>query len=191
MSWRAPVQTGGSTITAYDLRHIRGDAPSKADGSWNLTRRIWAGSGPLSYAISGLDEGTRHNVQVRAVNSAGEGPWSATATGTPTGMVILPGTPGNLTATGNGPTRVDLSWSAPSSDGGAPISGYRIEVSADQSFWSDLLANTGSASTSYSPHRLDGGEHETLPRLGHQPRRHGSGLQHRHRDNCGSKPMCH
>ena len=150
VSWRAPVQTGGSTITAYDLRHIRGDAPSKADGSWNLTRRIWAGSGPLSYAISGLDEGTRHNVQVRAVNSAGEGPWSATATGTPTGMVILPGTPGNLTATGNGPTRVDLSWSAPSSDGGAPISGYRIEVSADQSFWSDLLANTGSASTSYS-----------------------------------------
>ena len=84
VSWRAPVQTGGSAITAYDLRHIRGDATSKADGGWNLTRRIWAGSGPLSYAISGLDDGTGHDVQVRAVNSAGEGPWSATANGTPT-----------------------------------------------------------------------------------------------------------
>ena len=40
-----------------------------------------------------------------------------------------PGAPEGLTAVGNGQTRMDLSWGAPSSDGGAAITGYRIEVS--------------------------------------------------------------
>ena len=61
-----------------------------------------------------------------------------------------PGAPEGLTAAGNGQTRIDLSWSAPPSDGGAAITGYRIEVSEDRSIWTDLVANTGNASTSYS-----------------------------------------
>ena len=61
-----------------------------------------------------------------------------------------PGAPTGLTAAGNGLTRMDLSWSAPSSDGGAAITGYRIEVSEDGSAWTDLAADTGSAATSYS-----------------------------------------
>ena len=63
----------------------------------------------------------------------------------------LPGAPRNLTATANGQTQIDLSWSEPASDGGAAITGYRIEVSNDGSSWGDLAANTGSTSTSY-PH---------------------------------------
>ena len=52
---------------------------------------------------------------------------------------------------GNGPTRIDLSWSAPPSDGGAAITGYyRIEVSENGSTWTGLVANTGNAATSYS-----------------------------------------
>ena len=37
-----------------------------------------------------------------------------------------PGAPTGLTATANGPTQIDLSWSGPSDDGGAAITGYRI-----------------------------------------------------------------
>ena len=62
-----------------------------------------------------------------------------------------PGAPTNLTATASGQTRIDLSWRAPASDGGAAITGYRIEVSNDGSSWGNLVANTNSSATRY-PH---------------------------------------
>ena len=68
-----------------------------------------------------------------------------------------PGAPTGLTAAGNGPTRIDLSWSAPARDGGAAITGYRIEVSANDSDWSNLVVNTGSTATSYSHTGLTAG----------------------------------
>ena len=61
-----------------------------------------------------------------------------------------PGAPEGLTAVVNGQTRMDLLWSAPPSDGGAAITGYRIEVSENGSSWIDLVVNTRNAATSYS-----------------------------------------
>ena len=61
-----------------------------------------------------------------------------------------PGAPTGLTATADGQTEIDLSWTAPSEDGGADITGYKIEVSTDGSSWTVLVANTKSTSTSYS-----------------------------------------
>ena len=84
VAWRAPLQPGGAAVTAYDLRHIRGDASSKADSNWTVVRRVWSGAGALSYTLAGLTSSTRYDVQVRAVNAAGEGQWSPTVTGTPT-----------------------------------------------------------------------------------------------------------
>ena len=68
-----------------------------------------------------------------------------------------PGAPEGLTAAGNGQTRIDLSWTAPSDDGGADITGYKIEVSTNGSSWSDLEANTRSTSTKYSHSSLTAG----------------------------------
>ena len=64
--------------------------------------------------------------------------------------VTAPGAPTNLSATANGRNRIDLTWTAPSNDGGEAVGGYRIEVSPDGSSWSDRVANTGNASTTYS-----------------------------------------
>ena len=61
-----------------------------------------------------------------------------------------PGKPTSLTATADGQMEIDLSWTAPSDDGGADITGYKIEVSTNGSSWTDLVANTNSTSTSYS-----------------------------------------
>ena len=68
-----------------------------------------------------------------------------------------PGAPTGLTASANGPTQIDLSWSGPSDDGGAAITGYRIEVSADRSAWSDLVGDSGSTSTTHSHTGLTAG----------------------------------
>ena len=75
---------GGSTVTSYDLRHIRSDAPDRADANWTVVEDVWTpGSGPLSFELTGLTSGVQYDVQVRAVVGAANGPWSATSTGTP------------------------------------------------------------------------------------------------------------
>ena len=68
-----------------------------------------------------------------------------------------PGAPTGLTATADGQTRIDLSWTAPSDDGGATITGYKVEVSTNGSSWSNLVANTNSTSASYTHSGLTAG----------------------------------
>ena len=71
--------------------------------------------------------------------------------------VTTPGAPTGLSATANGQTQIDLSWSGPSDDGGAAVTGYRIEVSADRLAWSDLVGDSGSTSTTHSHTGLTAG----------------------------------
>ena len=81
--------------------------------------------------------------------------------------------------------QINLSWTAPSDDGGADITGYRIEVSEDGAAWSDLTADTGDYRYHSLPHRIECGNHASLPSLDHKLRRHWSGVEHCHR-NYGS-----
>ena len=70
----------------------------------------------------------------------------------------FPGKPTNLTATANGSTQIDLGWDAPD-PGTDPITGYRIEVWADAvTGWTDLVANTGNADTTYAHTGLSAGD---------------------------------
>ena len=148
LEWSAPSSDGGSPITAYDLRHIQASADETVDANWTVVEDVWTGSGALSYELTGLTADTQYDMQVRLVNSAGDGPWSATFTGATTDTT--PDAPTGLTATANGQTQIDLSWTAPSEDGGSTIAGYRIEVSEDGSSWGDLVGDTRSTTTSYS-----------------------------------------
>ena len=71
---------------------------------------------------------------------------------------IAPGAPTGLTATANGTTQIDLSWTAPASDGGADITGYKIEISSDGgNAWTTHLADTSDANTTYAHTGLAGG----------------------------------
>ena len=86
------------------------------------------------------------------------GSWQAEADGKALKIIVRgiakAGTslaPTGLTATAVGRDRIDLSWTAPTDDGGSVITGYRIESSADGSAgWTDLVADTGSDATIYS-----------------------------------------
>ena len=125
VSWRAPLQTGGATITSYDLRHIRSDAPNKADGNWRVVRRVWTGTGGLTHALHSLTGSVPYDVQVRAVNSAGDGPWSLTRTGTPVSPLVVPGSPIFVSAS-PGAGSLSVSWSAPPDDGGSTVTSYDL-----------------------------------------------------------------
>ena len=145
LSWSGPSDDGGGPITAYDLRHIETGAADKSDANWTVKEDVWTtGSGPLQYALTGLTGSTQYDLQVRAVNAAGESDWSATVTGT-TDPPVAPEAPTGLTArVVSGEARVVLSWTAPANTGGAPITGYKIESSPDgNTSWTEVDTTAG------------------------------------------------
>ena len=140
VSWTAPTNTGPA-IASYDLQYREGTSGAFTAGPQDVTG--------TSAAIASLMPGTSHQVQVRATNAEGDGDWSLSGTGQ-TGTSV-PGAPTGLMATANGNTRIDLSWTAPASDGGSAITGYRIEISPNgNSNWTTHLANTSGTGTTYS-----------------------------------------
>ena len=81
VTWSAPGFMRGSAITSYDLRYIPIGADETDDSNWKVIEGIWrTGGGELMAQVTGLAADVRYGVQVRAVNAAGPGTWSATAT---------------------------------------------------------------------------------------------------------------
>ena len=61
-----------------------------------------------------------------------------------------PNPPSGLVAVAISPTRVDLSWNAPTDDGGSLIIGYRIDVKIGSGSYVTLVQNTNSLVRAYS-----------------------------------------
>ncbi len=91
----------------------------------------------------------------RRWNSSGVSLTIGTAIDVKLISLTAPGAPTGLAATANGPSRIDLAWTAPATTGGSAITGYKIEVSPDGSSWSDLVADTASTATAYAHMGLD------------------------------------
>ena len=149
LAWTAPTDTGGAAITGYRI-----EVSSDAGSLWSDLVAD-TGSTDTTYEHTGLSAGTTRHYRVSAINSAGTGNPSNEDSAT---TATDPGPPTGLTATTNGATQIDLAWTAPTDDGGAAITGYRIEVSSDAgSLWSDLVADTGSTDTTYEHTGLSAG----------------------------------
>ena len=74
-----------------------------------------------------------------------------TGSGGVPGVINAPSAPISLTATASGTSRIDLSWNAPSYNGGRAITGYKIEISSDGgSIWTDHVVETRSTATTYA-----------------------------------------
>ena len=104
VAWKAPTVNQGTGVTSYDLRYIPTTADETDDDNWTIVENVWTSSpgGSLEHVIAGLVGNTQYDVQVRAVNSAGAGAWSETATGTPTLLATVCSTGGALATLSGG-----------------------------------------------------------------------------------------
>ncbi len=143
LAWTAPSDNGGSDITGYRIE-------ISPNGTSNWTDHVaHTNSTATSYSHTGLDPGTTRHYRVSAINGVGTG--EASDSDNATTSTTVPGKPTGLTATADGTGTIDLEWAAPSSTGGSPITGYKIEISPDgTSNWTELVANTNSTGTTYS-----------------------------------------
>ena len=91
IAWTAPAVNRGTGVTSYDLRYIPTTADETDNANWTVVEDVWTASPgrDLEHVLTGLVGNTRYDVQVRAVNSAGPGAWSETATGTPTVLATV------------------------------------------------------------------------------------------------------
>ncbi len=147
LSWTAPESTdAGATAASYQI-----EVSLDRGANWSVLVAD-TGSTATTYSHTGLVAGTTRHYRVSAVNSDGTGSASNTANATTAAPTTATGAPTALTATAVGQTQIDLSWTAPTptATGGAAAS-YKIEVSADEGTnWTDLVADTGNAATTYS-----------------------------------------
>jgi chitodextrinase len=108
LSWAAPATNGGAAVTSYTLK--RG------------ATTIYTGAG-TSFSDTGLSPATGYSYTVLATNSIGNGP---TASASATTSATVPTAPQSFSATAASSSSINLSWGAPSSNGGAAITTYTI-----------------------------------------------------------------
>ena len=176
LTWTAPASDGGSPITGYTVTGSPG-------GTCSTT-------GATTCTVSGLTNGTLYTFHVTATNAVGTGPESNAASATPQAAATVPGAPTNLAATA-GDTTVQLTWTAPTDDGGSPITGYTVTGSP---------GGTCSTTGATTLHRIGAHQRDPVyvPRHRHQCRRHRTAVQcgqrhaasGRHRARRADQPTC-
>ena len=165
LAWNAPSSDGGSAITGY--RVYRG---TTSGGETLLTTLGTA----TSYLDTSVLNGTTYYYQVSAINAVGEGPRSTERSATPLAPATAPGAPTLNSATaGNG--SVSLAWSAPASNGGSAITGYKLYRGTSSG--GETLLRARSATSRAGPTRRVQRHHLLLPGERRQRRRRGLALE--------------
>ena len=142
VTWTAPADNGAA-ISDYDVQYKLSSAAN--NDPW--TDASYDGTGP-STTITGLTNGQSYQVQVRAINTAGNSLWSDAASAIPTAQVpAKPAAP--VLTIGN--QQLGVTWTAPA-DNGAAISDYDVQYklssAANNDPWTDASYDgTGPSTT--------------------------------------------
>lgn len=114
----------------------------------------WVDSGTVAgpIVLTGLTNGAPVKVKVRGVNAIGDGGASATANATPR---TIPGAPTGVVAVSN-TASADVSWTPPTSDGGASITGYRATAYASTTSTTPIESCTSASTTCSIPGLTNG-----------------------------------
>ena len=107
-----------------------------------------------------LTNGTPYFFKIAATNNGESSAYYPTGTTTVTAMPMsataTPAAPSNLMAM-EGDTQVTLSWTAPSDDGGASITDYKVEYAENAGFTPSTKVSSSGTSTSYTVDGLTNG----------------------------------
>jgi hypothetical protein len=128
VSWTAPTSDGGAPVSGYQVQYSTTAGGSYIDAQGGCAPATTGSSTALTCTASGLTNGTTYYFKVAAINSAGPGSYTSPASVTPTAATV-PGAPATISAT-PGNAQAIVSWTAPTSDGGAAVSGYQVQYSS-------------------------------------------------------------
>jgi len=120
LNWSAPANNGGSPIIGYDVYE------GTTSGGESYTTAVASTNGATTVPVSPLTNGMKYYFTVEAVNSKGNSAHSNELSATPAPAATVPGAPTNLAAKESATRGVALSWSAPVSNGGDPITSYTV-----------------------------------------------------------------
>lgn len=110
LTWSAPSNMGGLSITGYNIYKTE-------NGTQTLLQTT---TDPFT-VVTGLNPGTTYSILITAINSAGQSSPQTTSIQ----YAVKPYPPINLVASG-GNASVTLTWNAPTNNGGSSIIGYEI-----------------------------------------------------------------
>ncbi len=130
VTWTAPASEGASPILEYTVTSTPG----------GLSTNVTSGT---TVTVTGLTNGTTYTFVVSAINAEGTGPASA-----PSNAVVpkapsadTPGQPTDVMAIA-GDGEAEVTWMAPLSDGGSPITNYTVVAIPGQ-----IMVTTASGDT--------------------------------------------
>lgn len=126
LSWNAPSYNGGALITNFIVETSRDDG-----ATWvRLSDEQKPVSTSVNLKLDGLAPGTRYLVRVAAQNRAGLSEFLTLDEGFTT-LTAPALKPRALTSSRVEGTSLSLAWQLPDSNGGLPISDYRVEFSSN------------------------------------------------------------
>jgi large repetitive protein len=117
VTYTAPASDGGATISSYKVTCMSSDGGvTRSNDERKSPTRVTHLTAPKTYTCT-----------VTARNRKGKGPASAPSAAVVTQLPVVPNSPGAPTVTSavTGTHRVTVTYTAPASDGGAPITEYR------------------------------------------------------------------
>ena len=143
LTWTAPA-TGG-TVTGYRLWRQTGEENFAVLGT-DLAADV------LTYTDATVAAATAYRYRVQALSAAGAGVRNPAVGVTTAEAPRVPGVPTALAAAPGDDSQMVLTWTAPTDAGTHPISGYRVERSADvwPRVWTDAAVDTGSTDAAWS-----------------------------------------
>lgn len=154
LAWKPPADNGGYQITHYEVEKM-----DMSIGSWLPVKSVKS----MSLEVNNLVEGRAYKFLVRAVNQLGDSPDLETEQ-----EIIAknpfdpPSPPSKPNVQDWGEDWAELSWKPSEEDGGAEISGYKVEVrNRDRRAW-NVAGTAGGSESSYrvAKHMSAGNDYE-------------------------------
>lgn len=153
LKWEKPDDDGGAPIDYYQIEKL-----DPLTGQWVPCGR----SNEPEATVTGLQEGKPYKFRVRAVNKEGDSePLETEGTIIAKNPFDEPDKPGRPEPTNWDKDFVDLKWSPPANDGGAPIEKYVVQM-RDKSgrTWTDALTVPGNQTQGKVTNVDEGHEYE-------------------------------